>query len=121
MLTQSFLDTGSNGLFFNDTGLTQCTDSNLKQFYCPANPQAFSAMLQGQSGVSTNVACPVDSAATLGANGPTLVAFATLAGTFPTAVSTQTFDWGLPFYYGRTVYTAIENAATSVGMGPYVA
>jgi hypothetical protein len=47
------------------------------------------------------------------------VAFATLGGTFSS--STDTFDWGLPFYYGRTVYSAIENATTSVGTGPYVA
>jgi cell division protein FtsI/penicillin-binding protein 2 len=34
---------------------------------------------------------------------------------------TQTFDWGLPFYYGRTVFTAIENQNTSAGLGPYFA
>ena len=37
------------------------------------------------------------------------------------AVGPDFFDWGLPFYFGRTVYTAIENAATAVGTGPYVA
>ena len=29
------------------------------------------------------------------------------------------FDWGLPFFYGRTVFTAIEGAATPGGAGPY--
>lgn len=117
-LTQSFLDTGSNGYFFNDTGLQQCTGTNFANFYCPATPQNFSAVLQGQNAVSATVSFTVDDAETLGANDPNLVAFATLAGTYPTA---DTFDWGLPFYYGRTVYTAIENAATAVGTGPYVA
>jgi hypothetical protein len=117
-LTQSFLDTGSNGFYFNDTSLQQCTNTNFTKFYCPANPQNLSAVLQGQNGVSASVNFTVADAETLGANDPSLVAFATLAGTFPTA---NTFDWGLPFYYGRTVYTAIENTATSVGMGPYVA
>jgi hypothetical protein len=117
-LTQSFLDTGSNALFFNDPGLTQCAGANLAKFYCPASPQALSAVLEGQDAVSTTVNFSVDSAETLGANNPSLVAFPTLAGTFPTDNS---FDWGLPFYYGRTVYTAFENAATAVGMGPYVA
>jgi hypothetical protein len=77
-----------------------------------------SAVLQGQNGVSATVNFTVADAETLRANNPSLVAFATLAGTFPTA---NTFDWGLPFYYGRTVYTAIENATTAVGTGPYVA
>jgi Protein of unknown function (DUF3443) len=121
-LTQSFLDTGSNGYFFNDTGLQQCTNTNFMNFYCPANPQSLSAVLHGQNAVSATVNFTVDNAETLGANDPSLVAFATLAGTFPTTATTgSTFDWGLPFYYGRTVYTAIENATTSVGMGPYVA
>jgi hypothetical protein len=61
----------------------------------------------------------VDDAQTLGANDPTFVAFPTLAGPYPG--TTTSFDWGLPFFYGRTVYTVIENSTTSVGTGPYMA
>ena len=118
-LTRSFLDTGSNGLYFNDTGLTQCTQSNLTMFYCPSSPQTLSAVLEGQNAVSATVNFTVGDAETLGANDPSLVAFPTLAGTYP--ATTDTFDWGLPFYYGRTVYTVIENTMTAVGTGPYVA
>jgi hypothetical protein len=117
-LTQSFLDTGSNGYYFNDSGLQQCTSTNFTKFYCPASPQGLSAVLQGQNGVSATVSFTVADAETLGGNDPSLVAFATLAGTYP---ATNSFDWGLPFYYGRTVYTAIESATTAVGTGPYVA
>jgi len=117
-LTQSFLDTGSNGLYFNDTGLTQSTSSCFATLYCPVNPQGLSAVLQGQNGMSASEDFTVGDAETLGGDDPSLVAFATLAGTYP---NTDTFDWGLPFYYGRTVYTAFEKAATSVGAGPYIA
>jgi Protein of unknown function (DUF3443) len=117
-LTHSFLDTGSNGLYFKDTALALCTHSNLTTFYCPASPQTLSAVLKGQNAVSATVDFTVDSAETLGANDPSFVAFPTLAGTYP---NTDAFDWGLPFYYGRTVYTAIENTTTAVGTGPYVA
>jgi hypothetical protein len=112
------LDTGSNGFYFKDTGLTQCTQSNFTTFYCPASPQTMSAELKGQNAVSATVDFTVDNAETLGANDPSFVAFPGLAGTYPTTLA---FDWGLPFYYGRTVYTAIENAMTAVGTGPYVA
>jgi hypothetical protein len=33
----------------------------------------------------------------------------------------DSFDWGLPFFFGRRVANAIEGATTSVGTGPYVA
>ena len=50
---------------------------------------------------------------------PTFAVFGTLAGTYTSDKST--FDWGLPFYIGNTVFTAIEGYTTAVGTGPYVA
>jgi hypothetical protein len=118
-LAQSFFDTGSNGIYFNDTGLASCTNSNVADFYCPASTQSLSAVVQGQTGTSATIDFSVADAQTLGANEPSFVAFPDLAGTYPG--TTPSFDWGLPFYFGRTVYTAFENTATSVGTGPYVA
>jgi hypothetical protein len=122
-LNQSFLDTGSNGLYFNDTSIAPCTDTGVTDFYCPATTQSFSATLQGQNDVSASVSFSVGDAETLGGNDASLVAFPTLAGPFTSSAdgSADTFDWGLPFFYGRTVYTAFENETTSVGTGPYVA
>jgi hypothetical protein len=115
-LTQSFFDTGSNGLYFNDSSLAQCTTP--AEFYCPASTQNLSAVLQGQDATSTTVHFSVDNAQTLESNEPSFTAFATLAGTYPTGGA---FDWGLPFYFGNSVYTVIAGATTAVGTGPYVA
>jgi hypothetical protein len=117
-LNQSFLDTGSNGLYFTDTSIATCSDTGLTEFYCPANTQSLAATLQGQNSVSASVSFSIGNAETLFSNA-SFAAFATLGGTYTS--SAATFDWGLPFYYGRTVYTAFENETTSVGMGPYVA
>ncbi len=116
--SQSFLDTGSNGIFFTDTTtpVTPCTASGLTDFYCPASTQNLTATLQGANSVSVSEPFSVGDAQTFSGTDTVLPL---LAGSFPG--STSTFDWGLPFYYGRTVYTAIENAATAVGTGPYVA
>jgi hypothetical protein len=43
-------------------------------------------------------------------------AFSTLGG-----VNSGAFDWGLSFFYGRNVFTAIENMSTPGGTGPYFA
>jgi hypothetical protein len=41
-----------------------------------------------------------------------------LGGTNPQPTS---FDWGLPFFFGRRVATAIYGYTTSAGTGPYIA
>ena len=117
-LPASFVDSGSNGLFFTDNSLTVCTGSIAPGFYCPTSLQSLSATLQSATGVSKNVAFNVANAESLLANNVTYVAFANLAGTSPFPA---TFDWGLPFFYGRTVFVAIEGQNTSSGLGPFVA
>ena len=54
----------------------------------------------------------------LTANNPTFSALPNVAGTTTLASS---FDWGLPFFYGRRVYVAIEGQSTAAGLGPFVA
>jgi hypothetical protein len=124
-LKQSFLDTGSNGLYFPDSSLTMCTGTDT-DFYCPSSGQSLTATLTGQNDLSSNVSFGVANAQTLGQDAASLVAFANLAGPYPTTTdpgssATGTFDWGLPFYYGNTVYSAFYGGTTSVGSGPYVA
>jgi hypothetical protein len=106
----SFIDSGSNGIFFLDsrtTGLPICAD--LPDFYCPNNPQAFSATNRGLNGTTGGVSFAVGNADTFVGN-----VFVGLAGPNP-----GSFDWGLPFFFGRNVYTAIELQPTPAGVGPY--
>lgn len=109
----AFVDSGSNALFFLDaatTGLTVCTDNS--GFYCPASSTNLSATTLS-SGTNANISFTVANADTLFANRGAFV-FSTLGG--PNA---GTFDWGLPFFFGRNVYTAIESRTTPVGSGPF--
>jgi hypothetical protein len=113
----SFIDSGSNGLFFQDS-LPVCASSSVAPgFYCPAATIAGSALVQGINGANAGVNFSIANAAALLAGNPGFTAFASLGAPF----SANGFDWGLPFFYGRNVYTAIEGANTPGGPGPYVA
>jgi hypothetical protein len=118
-LTTSFIDSGSDGLFFNDGSIAACSSGDFSGFYCPTTTLDLSATLTGQNAVSADVTFSIGNAETLGNSNPSFTAFASLGGTYTS--STTTFDWGLPFFYGRRVANAIEGKTTSAGTGPYVA
>ncbi|MGE0115478.1 MAG: DUF3443 domain-containing protein [Steroidobacteraceae bacterium] len=117
-LSRSFIDSGSNALFFNDSTLVQCTSSFASGFYCPASARTLSATNISHTGVNSTVTFNVANTEALLNNQPNYFAFGNLAGTIPLASS---FDWGLPFFYGRSVYVAIEGQTTSGGTGPFMA
>ena len=117
--SSSFIDSGSNGYFFltsSLTGLPNC--SSASGFYCPSSAMDFSATNLGTNGTSGSVTFSVANAQTLFSN-TSDSAFGNLGGPSTNNASTSYFDWGLPFFYGRNVYTAIENASTPGGAGPY--
>jgi len=120
-LPQSFIDSGSNGIYFTDPGISLCTDAGLTSFYCPGNNLTLPLTIQGQNGVMTNnLTFLVGNAQTMLSNpaAANYAAFPLLAGTNSNA---QSFDFGLAFFYSRRVATAIEGNTTTVGTGPYVA
>jgi hypothetical protein len=110
----AFLDSGSNGLFFADDTIAQCT-GNFAGFYCPAQPLTRSVTLTGVDGASASVSFDVGNAQTLYGSGN--LALNGLAGDFAQAA---TLDLGLPFFYGRSVYFGFDQTASG-GPAPFVA
>ncbi|MEI5998726.1 DUF3443 domain-containing protein [Paraburkholderia bengalensis] len=106
--SQSFIDSGSNGLFFPSTTMARCG-----VWWCPASLQTMTATLTGVDGTSVSPAFSVANAQTLFATRNN--AFNNLGG------PSSAFNWGLPFFYGRRIYTAIESRLTSAGTGPFYA
>jgi len=110
----SFLDSGSNAIYFLDAttiGIPTCTGFTF--WYCPTSTQTLSAANQGANGASGTLNFTVGNADTLTGNLTIGVADG-LAGP-----NSGAFDWGLPFFFGRHVFTAIENQNTPGGLGPY--
>ncbi len=123
----SFIDSGSNGIYFLSsavTGIPTCTGSGqIDSFYCPSSPLTLSAANQGAAGTPTApVSFGIANANVLFATNN--AAFSNLGGQNAGSSSLHlpaSFDWGLAFFYGRNVFTAIEGAATPGGTGPYFA
>jgi hypothetical protein len=106
IFTSSFIDSGSNAIFFADASLPVCSG-----FYCPAAPLTLSAVNTSAAGVTGNVDFVVESLPSVSS-----AAAAHLAGDIGLA---RSFDWGLPFFFGRTVFVAMSGASTSKGAGPF--
>jgi hypothetical protein len=118
----SYLDSGSNALFFlsdTTTNIPLCPgDENI--FYCPTSTVNLNAAISQGSITSAKFTFSVANADELAARN---FAFNNLAGPlqgYPDPTQPG-FDWGLPFFFGRTVYSAIETRNTPSGAGPYFA
>jgi hypothetical protein len=109
---ESFIDTGSNGLFFPSSFLPDCT--TYSAWYCPASTQNLSATNRGASGAPSGVASfQIANFETLFVTTNNNV-FANIGG-----YNVGDFDWGLPFHFGRNVHIGIEGKTSSLGTGPY--
>ncbi len=113
----SYIDSGSSLLFFGSHTFPICTGP-ATGLYCPPSTQALSATLQGINRVTSTANFSVANADQLLNANPTFNAFTGIAAPNPDSLS---FAWGLPFFFGRSVYTAIETRSTPGGTGPYFA
>jgi hypothetical protein len=114
----SYIDSGSNGLYFLDQstdGIPTCQSNS--SFYCPTTTQALSATNQGINGTNSQVTFSVANAENLSS---AFYAFNDFAGTNN---NPPAFDFGLPFFYGRNVFTGLEgdSGGNPTGTGQYVA
>jgi len=115
----SYLDTGSNGLYFLDSttlGVPDCADA--AGFYCPASTLNFTVTNTGLNGTTGPVSFSIANADSLFATGN--AAYDNLGGDSGTSPATDYFDFGLPFFFGRSVFVGIEGQTGPQGaVGPY--
>jgi hypothetical protein len=114
-----FVDSGSNGLFFTDSSLAACTVN--VNWYCPPTAVTLSATNQGAgaSSGSSTVSFNIASFDALSNANPSFTSYDNIGGPMPPGVAG--FDWGMPFFFGRTVAVAFEGKTTSAGAGPFIA
>lgn len=108
---QGYFDTGSNALFFDDPAIAVCNnDPRILVFYCPSSSLSRSAVNTGANGRSGAINFYVATRKN--------TVFGMQAGR---GVKPGEFIWGLSFFFGRTVFTAIEGMDAAGTIGPYVA
>jgi hypothetical protein len=122
------LDSGSNGIYFSDPAVSHiaaCTNAKYTNFYCPSQRIVQSALVFDSRGEhQTDVTFAVGNVEAMAQKPHS--AFDDLAGPNSGADAraagfSSYFDWGLPFYFGRRVFTAVEDRTTPGGVGPYFA
>jgi hypothetical protein len=121
----SYIDSGTNFWQFNDSTITQCSSTGADAgFYCPASPVSRSAtMLPYNSPLNTaafTYTFSVADAAALTGNALNNLGGPSVNCTSPSALPC-TFAWGLPFFYGRSVFTALEGTTINGNTGPFFA
>ncbi len=101
----SFIDSGSNGLFFPDSSIPSCSSD--PGFYCPPSTLALSAVNTATNGTTGTVMFDIANANALFDS--TNTAFNDLGGSLA-----GFFDWGLPFFFGRPVFFGIAGQNPSL-------
>jgi hypothetical protein len=114
----SFIDSGSNtyGIYPSGSVADDLTDcgGGAEGFFCPTDSPTYSATMQGIANGSV-VTVPFEIVNSLSLVNSNNNAFSTI-GSFG---NSGEFDWGIDFFYGRTVYLVINNkTASGLGTGP---
>jgi len=110
--TYSFIDSGSNGNYFYDPTIPTCPNGS--GFYCPTNTLSLSATNTGTNGTTSSIDFQAGNASNLQTGD---AAYSLLAGPNNAA----SFDWGMPFFFGRSVYYVIQDDTAGGQTGPFYA
>jgi hypothetical protein len=112
----SYIDSGSNALFFYDSNIPICPVTTWA--YCPPSPTFLKSLSATNSAATTGTPSGMVNFSIVNADHLDVsIVAANIGGT-----STRgQFDWGLPFFFGRKVFTAISGMGTPGPSGPYFA
>lgn len=122
------LDSGSNGVYFPDSTIAQCTGQIGSPWYCP-DSNTLSLVASNQSNTAdvsayVPVTFTLASASVLLSNPANIIGanigadfdFQPELGSNLFSAAYPMFDWGLPFFYNQPVYTGIAGATAASGV-----
>lgn len=113
--TAGTIDSGSPFNALSDSSISQCADALAT--YCPTSTLHLTAVVLGDNGSGSAIGFSI-------ANWQQLLANESWAASFDNIAAVTTsgdFVLGLPFFFGRNVFIAIDGQNTQGGPGPYFA
>jgi hypothetical protein len=114
----SFIDSGSNYFYLNDASIAQCPASSIARgFYCPLTTLNRTAALTSVTGAALSESFSIANALSLFTGYPNDVAFSNVAATGYTGA----VDFGLPFFFGRSIAVLNEGQSALGQAGPFTA
>jgi len=113
----SYIDSGSNGLFFSPPASSPIPTCGGLDWFCPSSKLNLIATNTGDGGSpSGEVAFQIDNFTDLMIGSSNKV-FSEIGANF--LARRSSFDWGLPFFFGRDVFVGFDERSSSLGDGPY--
>jgi hypothetical protein len=112
----AFIDSGTNFNGFPRLGGAPALCSGGSGFYCPASETTIYAQMKSGS-VTQTVSFKVGNMVTLASADPQSKVFNNIAfdtSDMGTSVANIPFDWGLPFFLGRSVYVGIKGTSPTI-------
>ncbi len=112
----AFLDTGTNTLSLSNSGINTC-NSPYTSWFCPSSTQALTIGNFNSNNAIVNTTINIANTINLLNSGNT--AYNNLGTTIPSGFGGQFIDYGLPFFFGKTVQIVFNGSQSNLGTGPF--
>ncbi|HEY4349890.1 MAG TPA: DUF3443 family protein [Paraburkholderia sp.] len=108
----AIVDSGTNGLMFRDTTIP----TGVNNWAAPQSTLSLTSTMMSTVGLQATVLFSIADAEWLFESN-----YAAYVSLGALSLSSNMLVWGLPFYYGRSVYTELSGAQAGGKTGPFVA
>jgi hypothetical protein len=113
---KGWLDSGTNVYYFPDSTIPYTGSDSTGYLYTPVNTLNLSAILSASSGTGPSATVPFKVSHGFNLRANQYAAYDSLAAPYSGG-----FIWGLPFFFGRDVYTVLSGSKAGTLTGPFVA
>lgn len=111
----AFLDSGTNTLSIANSGLTSCEFSS--SWLCPSNNTNLTFLNYNSNNTGIQSILTIGNASSLLNTNNT--SFSTIGTNLNFGIGLNYVDYGLPYFYGKTVQLVFQNSNSNLGTGPF--